>query len=89
MLSIFLPLADPASPPVSGTGKEVFSLGPTWPAADRRAVLYIRPGPTGVGFWLLAPCCPDPFPCPDAQGPHRAEPPPLSRPLWDRAPRGE
>ena len=61
--------------PVRGTGEEVFSLGPTWPVADRRAVLNIRPGPTGVGFWLLAPCCPNPFPCPDAQGPHRAKPP--------------
>ena len=91
MLSIFLPHADPASLtgrdagsaslPVRGTGQEVFSLGPTWPAADQRAVLNLRPGPTRVGFWLLAPCCPNPFPCPDAQGLHRAEPPLLSRPL--------
>lgn len=37
MLFIFPPRADLASPPVRGTGKEVFSLGPTWPVADQRA----------------------------------------------------
>ena len=50
MLSIFLPHADPASPPVRSTGKEIFSLGPTWPVADRRAVLNLRPGPTVLAF---------------------------------------
>lgn len=50
MLSIFLPHADPASLPVRGTGQEVFSLGPTWPAADQRAVLNLRPGPTVLAF---------------------------------------
>lgn len=37
---------------------------------------YLTPGHTCVGFWLLALCCPNPFPRPKAQGLSRVEPPP-------------
>ena len=89
MLSIFLPLADPASPPVRGTGKEVFSLGPTWPVADKGLSLTSGPAPPMLAFgsWPHAAPTRSPVLMPRA----RTEPsrPQLSRPLWDRAPRGE